>query len=324
LRPTPSIILFTTASGAGYGLLFLLAMAVPGNLLPASRWFALAALMMALVLITVGLIGSLFHLGHPERAWRALSQWRSSWLSREGVAALLTYPPALMLGAGWTFAETTAGWLTPVALLAALGAALTVYCTGMIYASLKPVREWHQPLVPAIYLAFALMTGALLLHALLALAGAPRGWSGILALVATALAFGLKAAYWRKVARAGPGPTPESATGLGALGEVRMLDPPHTQTNYLLDEMGYRVARRHAAKLRLYVWLLGFTGASLLTLLALLPSGVLAFGLAWLAALSGLAGVTIERWLFFAEATHTVSLYYGGRNGRARNTCRRA
>jgi DMSO reductase anchor subunit len=76
------------------------------------------------------------------------------------------------------------------------------------------------------------------------------------------------------------------------------------------------VARRHAAKLRLYVWLLGFAGASLLTLLALLASGILAFAFALLAALSGLAGVIIERWLFFAEATHTVILYYGRRGDR--------
>ncbi|MGH6897989.1 MAG: dimethyl sulfoxide reductase anchor subunit family protein [Geminicoccaceae bacterium] len=313
MHPAPSIIAFTTASGAGYGLLFLLAMTAPAELLPTRRWFGLAALVVALGLITLGLIGSLFHLGHPERAWRALSQWRSSWLSREGLVALLTYPPALAFGAGWVFAETTAGLLAPFALLAALGAALTVYCTSMIYASLAPIREWHHPLVPVIYLAFALMTGALLLHALLALAGAARDWAGTLALLATALAFALKAVYWWTIARAGPGPTPESATGLGALGRVRMLDPPHTQTNYLLSEMGFRVARRHAARLRLYAWLSGFVGASLLTLLALLSSGILAFVSASLAALSGLAGVTIERWLFFAEATHTVTLYYGRR-----------
>jgi len=316
VHPAPSIIAFTTGSGAGYGLLFLLAMTAPAELLPTRRWFGLAALTVALGLITFGLIASLFHLGHPKRAWRALSQWRSSWLSREGVMALLTYPPALVFGAGWVFGETTAGLFTPFALLAAVGAALTVYCTSMIYASLAPVREWHHPLVPPIYLAFALMTGALLLHALLALVGAPRVWSGLLALVATAIAFALKAAYWRMIARAGPGPTPESATGLGALGRVRVLDPPHTQTNYLLSEMGYRVARRHAARLRGYAWLSGFAGATLLTLLALLTGGALGFLSASLAAVLGLAGVTIERWLFFAEATHTVTLYYGRRGER--------
>jgi sulfite dehydrogenase (quinone) subunit SoeC len=89
-----------------------------------------------------------------------------------------------------------------------------------------------------------------------------------------------------------------------------MLEPPHTETNYLLDEMGFRVARRHAAKLRRYAWLLGLIGAALLSALALLASGVWVSLLSFLAALSGIAGVVVERWLFFAEATHTVTLYY--------------
>jgi sulfite dehydrogenase (quinone) subunit SoeC len=92
-----------------------------------------------------------------------------------------------------------------------------------------------------------------------------------------------------------------------------MLDPPHTQTNYLLSEMGYRIARKHALKLRWYAGLLGAVGAPLLTVLALLSRGALASLLALLAALFGLTGVLIERWLFFAEATHTVTLYYGRR-----------
>jgi sulfite dehydrogenase (quinone) subunit SoeC len=310
VHPAPSIIAFTTASGAGYGLLFLLGLAAPAGLIPATRWLGVAGLGLALGLITLGLCASLLHLGHPERAWRAVSQWRSSWLSREGAVALLTYPPALVFAAGWILRESTGGWIAVSGVLAAVGAALTVYCTSMIYASLKPIREWRQPLVPPVYLAFALMTGALLLHALLLLFGAARGWVAALALLATMLAFGLKGLYWAAIGRAEAGPTPESATGLGALGKVRMLEPPHTETNYLLREMGFAVARKHAAKLRSYVCLFG-AGAALLTALALLSNGVPASLLALLAALFGIAGVLIERWLFFAEATHTVTLYYG-------------
>jgi sulfite dehydrogenase (quinone) subunit SoeC len=310
VHPAPSIIAFTVASGAGYGLLFLLGLAAPAGWIPPTRTLGAAALGLALGLITLGLCASLLHLGHPERAWRALSQWRSSWLSREGAMAGLTYVPALLFGVGWLLFGKTGGWAGLCGALAALGAALTVYCTGMIYASLKPIREWHQPLVAPVYLGFALMTGALLLHLVLQLFGAPRGWAAALALFATALAFGLKHRYWAVIARPNAGPTPESATGLGALGKVRMLEPPHTETNYLLDEMGFRVARRHAAKLRRYAWLLGLVGAALLSVLALLASGVWASLLAFFAALSGLAGVFIERWLFFAEATHTVALYY--------------
>lgn len=313
MHPAPSIIAFTTASGAGYGLLFLLGLAAPAGLLPPTRALGVTGLGLALGLITFGLFASLPHLGHPERAWRALSQWRSSWLSREGAMALLTYLPALVFAVAWVWLERTGGWIAVAGVLAAVGAALTVYCTSMIYASLKPIREWRQPLVPPVYLTFALMTGALLLHAVLLLFGAGSAWAAALALLAIALAFGLKGRYWAAIAWADPGPTPESATGLRALGRVRMLEPPHTETNYLLREMGFRVARKHATKLRWYACLFGGVGAALLTLLALLSSGALASLLALLAALCGIAGVVIERWLFFAEATHTVTLYYGRR-----------
>ncbi len=313
MHPAPSIILFTTASGAGYGLLFLLGLGAGSGLLPADPWFALSALVLALALITLGLLSSTLHLGHPERAWRAVSQWRSSWLSREGAVALLTYLPALVLGLGWLVSEPDADWFVVPGLLAALGAAATVWCTGMIYASLRPIRQWHQPLTAPVYLALALMSGALLLHLVLALFRLPRLAVGSLALIATLLAFGLKALYWRTVARAEPLSTPETATGLGALGRVRMVEPPHTQTNYLLSEMGFVVARRHARKLRRLACALGLGGGLVLTLLALLASGILAGVLAALAALAGLAGIALERWLFFAEATHTVMLYYGRR-----------
>ena len=313
MHPAPSIILFTTASGAGYGLLFLLALGAPLGLLPSQRWLGAAGLALALGLITLGLLASTAHLGHPERAWRAVTQWRSSWLSREGAVALLTYLPALALGIAWVGLARTGGGVALCALLAALGAALTVWCTGMIYASLKPVRQWHQPLVAPLYLAFALMSGALLLHLLLAGLGLPQGLVGSLAVVATVFAFALKTVYWRRVEAEAPASTPESATGLGAEGLVRMIEPPHTQTNYLLSEMGFVIGRRHARKLRRLAYAFGLNGAALLTLLALATSGMLAAMLAALAALSGIAGIAIERWLFFAEATHTAMLYYGRR-----------
>ena len=88
MNPAPSIIFFTVASGAGYGLLFWMGLLRPLGLVPGSVGFAVAAIGLSLVLIMLGLLSSTAHLGRPERAWRALSQWRSSWLSREGVAAV--------------------------------------------------------------------------------------------------------------------------------------------------------------------------------------------------------------------------------------------
>lgn len=313
MRPTPSIILFTTASGAGYGLLFLLGLVAPAGLVPSHRWLGVAGLVTALGLITTGLLASTFHLGHPERAWRAVTQWRSSWLSREGVSALLTYLPALVFAVGWVFFERTDGAFAIFGALAALGAVVTVWCTGMIYRSLVPVREWHQPLVPWLYLGFALMTGTLLGYVLLVAFGAPGDWLGVLALVAAVAAFGLKVLYWRDIDRPDGRPTPERAIGLEALGEARMTDPPHTQSNYLLHEMGFQVARQHRVKLRQLALGFGLGGAGVLILFALAAPGLLALLFAIPAALAGLVAVAIERWLFFAEATHTTILYYGER-----------
>ena len=180
MHPAPSIVIFTTLSGAGYGLLFLLGLGSAGGLLPDSPWFGGVSVGLALLLVTAGLVSSTFHLGHPERAWRALSQWRSSWLSREAVAAVLTYIPAVALAALSVVGEGGA-WTVLAGLAAAAGAVATVYCTSMIYGSLKPVAQWHQPWVPPAYLGFAAMTGALWLMLLLALFGAPTGGVGLLA-----------------------------------------------------------------------------------------------------------------------------------------------
>ena len=95
-------------------------------------------------------------------------------------------------------------------------------------------------------------------------------------------------------------------------GTVRSVEWPHTEENYLLKEMGFRVARKHAERLRLIAQLLAFALPLVLLAAALLSLAVLAAAmLSVLAALVQVAGMLVERWLFFAEARHTVTLYYG-------------
>lgn len=308
MNPAPSIVFFTTASGAGYGLLFWLGVLRPLGWGAEAPSLGVAAVVLALLLITAGLLSSLAHLGNPQRAWRAFSQWRSSWLSREGVAAVLTYPPALLLLlALWVGRPAVAA---VAGLLAAVGAAATIYCTAMIYASIKPVRQWRHPLVVPGYFAMAAFSGAALLAALAAWwdAGRLLPVPAALAALGGLAALGLKIAYWRAVDAGMPGPTAEGATGLGAIGRVRPLDPPHTEQNYLLREMGFRVARKHAARLRRIALWGGFAAPAVLAALAL--AGAPAAPLLALGALLALLGVLVERWLMFAEATHTVMLYY--------------
>ena len=318
MHPAFSVIFFTTLSGAGYGLLAVVAWSVLQQASPARALIFLLAL--ALVMITVGLLSSLAHLGKPLRAWRAMSQWRSSWLSREGVMALLTYVPAVALGALLlpSVLAPTAETIAPAHIFdiaacvaAIIGAVLTVVCTAMIYASLKPIPAWRHALVVPAYLLFAMLCGSALLAAGLTGLGAIGDAGGVLAMVITAAAIATgatKLVYWRDIDR-----TPLTITRGDAVGlpgrEISVFERPHIEDNYLTREMGFVVARKHARTLRAIALVLFAVLPLLLAALAwLLPaSAIVAFPLA---ALAALAGALVERWLFFAEARHLVTLYY--------------
>jgi DMSO reductase anchor subunit len=312
MHPAYSVIFFTCASGGGLFLLALLGVFGAMGLLPADPVFGLIAFGLAFGSVTAGLLSSTFHLGHPERAWRAFSQWRSSWLSREGVLAVATYVPAGLYALLWIVFGTI---VPALGLVTAALAVLTVVATAMIYASLKPIQRWCNPLTVPNYLLLGLATGSCWLALLGALLLPAQDLELVafdwLAMIALALAAFGKLVYWRYIDGTTGAATPESATGLGALGTVRLFAAPHTESNYLLKEMGYRVARKHAVKLRLIALVLGFTVPAIAVFLALVSGGWLAVLLLLVAVAGNAAGTLTERWLFFAEARHTVTLYYG-------------
>jgi DMSO reductase anchor subunit len=318
MRPALSVILFTTLSGAGYGLLAWLGVSMAllslrGPMPAALAAMQLGGLALGLVLSTTGLLCSLAHLGQPQRAWRALSQWRTSWLSREGVMAVLVPLPALAIAALLLWTPPGASRSALLAVLGGLLALLalaTVACTAMIYASLKPIPAWRHPLVVPVYLLFALLTGLGLLFALMAWLPGDAHASSMLALLALlgGLLLLLKGIYWHQVARAGLPATRGDAIGLPGR-ETTVFEAPHTEANYITREMVFMLARRHVLRLRIA------TGVAVLGL-PLLALGLSAAGLLpplaalLLATVGSLAGAFVERWLFFAEARHMVSLYY--------------
>lgn len=314
MRPALSIVFFTTLSGAGYGLWCLVALAVATGCSPADRSAIVLALLAGFLLTSIGLSASVAHLGKPLRAWRALSQWRSSWLSREGILALACVPLCLLLV--WRVESVHSGDRIRVgfAVLAVLAAA-TVLCTARIYASLRTVRAWRDWRVTPLFGLLALETGGLWLWLLWswsapvstdADAGDARAWLAGLALCVVVTGW-LQRAYWRRPAA--DEPDTAAATGLGPRGAVSALEAPHTEENYLLREMGFAVARRHAVRLRAIA-------ARLLFLLPLLAIGLALLLPAWsawtavVATASAMLGVFAQRWLFFAEARHTVQAFY--------------
>jgi DMSO reductase anchor subunit len=290
MHPASSVIIFTTFSGLGFGLLFWLGIgAITPTGLMALIWFAIAYLA-----AVGGLLASTFHLGRPERAIKAFSQWQTSWLSREGICAVATLLIMAAYGAGLVFFDTV---LAPLGWLGAAGALATVFTTAMIYAQLKTVPRWRHWSTPALFLALSVGGGALL------------GGQVTEALVLLGLAAALQVYTWvtgdTRLVRSGTDMA--SATGLGHIGTVRAFEPPHTGTNYLMREFIHVVGRKHAQRLRIIAVALAFV---LPIIFLLVP-----FSHIWgaLALVSHIAGVLVLRWLFFAQAEHVVGLYYGKR-----------
>ena len=302
MHPAISVIFFTVTSGAGFGFLALIGLGFP---LPESGLGAFVTAAIAGGLAVAGLLSSTFHLGHPERAWRAFSQWRSSWLSREGVAAVFTLLLFGVYTLYWMISGERVTWL---GWLISVGSIATVYTTSMIYAQLKTVPAWNTNLTPLCYLLFAAACG-LLLATSFGYVNAP--WPVFLAMVALLSAWLVKSMWWHAADNdtlSARGSSPESATGLGNIGSVRLLEKPHSGENYLTKEMVYKVGRKHAQKLRRIALLLG-------AFVPLLVCGFVFFGgyssiLLVIAFVFLMAGLFVERWLFFAEAKHAVSLYY--------------
>lgn len=291
MNPAPSVIIFTSLSGLGFGLMFFLGFGMPA----VTGWVAFAFFFVAYALAVGGLLASTLHLGNPQRAMKAFSQWRTSWLSREGVSAVLTLLVMAVYATGLIFFDKN---LQIVGWIAALLSLLTVFTTSKIYNQLKTVPRWHMPLTPVLFLTYALAGGALLSGQITAAA--------VLLLVLTAL----QLAAWQMGDKAfkTAGHTIETATGLGHLGKVRLLEGPHSSPNYLMKEMVHVVGRKHSQKLRVIATItLGLIPAALL--LALTFSHLLAL----IAVISHLIGLFTSRWLFFAEAEHVVGLYYDKR-----------
>lgn len=292
MHPAPSIIFFTVFSGLGFGMLAFLGLGMPGEAtgFMAMIWFAIA-----FGLAVGGLISSTFHLGNPQRAIKAFSQWRTSWLSREGCLAVATLVVMGLYAFGIVFFKT------PIALLGLIGAflsVLTVLGTSMIYTQIKTVPRWHHWTTPLIFLSYALTGGAFLTGNVQIAA------AGLITIGA------LQVLTWiigdKRFTQSGS--TIETATGLGSIGKTRMFEAPHSAKNYLMKEMVHVIGRKHARTLRI----IG------LVLLSLFPWALLMFFpfshmLAIVALVAHIAGALTTRWLFFAEAEHTVGLYYGAR-----------
>ena len=288
MHPAPSVIIFTIFSGLGFGLFFLLGL----GFFLTNYWLNFLLFFLAYGFSIIGLLSSLFHLGNPQRFLKAFSQWRTSWLSREGIFSTSTLIIMVPFAIGKIFLDKE------FVILGVVGSALsilTIFCTAMIYAQLRTVPRWNSFFTPALFLLYSLGGGAFLVN------------EGRLAAFILILSSLIQLYAWLNGDQLfkQAGSNVKSATGLGYIGEVRLLEGPHTGTNYLLKEMVYIVGRKHRIRLRI----IGFILAGILPGFVLLLFNLNIF-LLILVFLIHLIGMSLIRWLFFAEAENVVGLYY--------------
>lgn len=308
MHPAFSVIFFTTLSGMGYGLwVFIGSQILLSD--PANPQKNLSGLLLGFLLVAIGLSSSTLHLGKPLRAWRAFSQWRTSWLSREGVLAVICFIPALMLIAqNYLDQDYINKDILAVAL--SLLSIATVICTAMIYASLKPIPAWQHAYVVPIYLLFACLAGGALGTSIICIPSGSLSEYPVFAILLLASLLGvLKKRYWKDIDTQSL-PSRASALGLKPDQIANVFERPHTEANYLTTEMGFVLARKHSRKLRAVALLLFSWLPIVFCIAALIVPQAFRGYLMLLTALSAYAGSTVERWLFFAEAKHAVMQYY--------------
>ena len=289
MHPAPSIILFTVLSGFGFGLISIIGLLQFLSVI--SMFDLIIYSIIGVIFATVGLVSSFFHLANKKNAIKSLSQWQTSWLSREAIASIFCL---LIVFGNIIWAVSQNNYVSEVGVVLFFLSLFTIFTTSMIYAQLKTVPSWNNALTPAIFVCAALTGGAILL----------TDYASLVLL----LVFGtLQISFWYIADRGFQDKETSVGTALGynKNEEIRPFDLAHTNRNYLLNEMVYKVARKHSVKIRYISFFMAFVFP--MSLILIFPDN---FSVSISAITIHLIGIYFSRWLFFAEAKHSVSFYY--------------
>ncbi|AOJ05585.1 MULTISPECIES: dimethyl sulfoxide reductase anchor subunit family protein [Burkholderia] len=311
MKPAFSVIFLTTLSGASQGLVIALfgveLAARPGLIASPPQAFFVAGAALAVLLGSLGLFASFFHLGRPERAWRAVAMWRTSWLARECIALPAFLACATAYGGAHALALP---YSLALGMLATLASGVLFVCTGMIYICLRFLQEWATPLTMTNFALLGCASG-------FTLATAGAAWFApplVPALAGCACALTLAGCATRiaalvRNARLRPRSTVQSATGIHArrvvqrsrgftAGAFNLREFFHGKTPLTLQRMKWTFL---ICAFAVPFALLAIGGAA--------APAVASFRLACGAFAIQYAGLVAERWFFFAEARHPQNVY---------------
>lgn len=314
MRPEMSLVLLTVLAGAGQGLFIMLVVLdalSPAGMVPPALFYSAGAV--ALILPSIGMVASFFHLGNPSRGWKAALMWKTSWLSREVV-----FLP-LFMGFAFLYLLLYHLHVAPMQRffigLLGIGAAFGLYISSaMLYAAIRFVREWANAYTTVNFIFFGLASGSAVFlavagfvspslptlnplnHAFILLAG--------FSLVLKALAFKHNAAIYSTL-------TPRQALGVSDA-RVKMMDMGTAYAHFNTKEFYVPLSRKDAPSRQMLVLITAFFIP--LSLGIVNASGIAPALFAPVSALSAiimLGGLVLERRLFFMQGNHLQNLYYG-------------
>ena len=308
MHPSKSIIFFTVISGTGYGIFIGLLFNILFIEISYSLNYKLFISLVSFLMIVLGLLSSTLHLGHPERAWRAFSQWKSSWLSREGLVSVITFFPMVLFYYFWI--NNINGYVFLLIILC-IFSLLTIFCTGQMYATLKTIPSWNNSLVTPIYIFNGITVGSLFVYSINFYFNYNIFLYEKFIIITIILNLLLKISYWILI-RQKTDTNIQTAVGIKSK-NISFFEGPHTGKNYLTTEMINKSNNKNNNLLRLTFCILTFIIPLYMinqysTLIA--DQFILKLSMIFVFILA-LVGMIIERYLFFIQSKHVVGLYYG-------------
>ena len=325
MHPPFSMVFLTTLIGAGQGLFLAL---FTGQVFSQFKLlqehdsqFFIIGTALSVLLLCMGLFSAFFHLGRPERAWRSATRWKTSWLSREiialpaalgavalyGLAHFLGYTEPLMITEGGTQIDPT----LLIGLLATVAVYILFVCTGMIYAGIKFLQEWHTPLTVINYILLGTASGFTIATALAAyLANGDNSlvpFYATWAIVFTFLALVTRSAslirnrYYIK-----PKSDLRSAIGINHK-NIKQIAQGSMGGSFNTREYFHGKSAGFVSNMKIVFLVLVFAIPLILLVLTFNLSG---FIIPLLAVFIQYIGLMVERWVFFADANHPQNLYY--------------
>ena len=308
MHPSKSIIFFTVISGTGYGIFIGLLFNILFIEISYSLNYKLFISLVSFLMIVLGLLSSTLHLGHPERAWRAFSQWKSSWLSREGLVSVITFFPMVLFYYFWI--NNINGYVFLLIILC-IFSLLTIFCTGQMYATLKTIPSWNNSLVTPIYIFNGITVGSLFVYSINFYFNYNIFLYEKFIIITITINLLLKISYWILI-RQKNNTNIQTAVGIKSK-DISFFEGPHTGKNYLTTEMINKSNNKNNNFLRLTFCILTFIIPLYMinqysTLIA--DQFILKLSMIFVFILA-LVGMIIERYLFFIQSKHVVGLYYG-------------